>query len=64
MKTFLITFRGPAMEYRDVSAGEKPYDEYTKEVEANNEDEAMKIGKKMADAAGEGAEVFYVEPLL
>ena len=60
--TFLVHFVGPAMEARDIQAGESPYERWEREVEAASEAEAREIGQRIADEVGEGVEVSDVEP--
>jgi hypothetical protein len=59
---WLVHFVGPAMEARDIRAGERPYDSYEREIEADSEEEAREKGQRQADEEGEGAKVTDVEP--
>ncbi len=59
---WLAHFVGPAMEARDVRAGEKPYDTHEEEIEAATQEEAWEKAKKRAEEIGEGLEVTEVEP--
>lgn len=58
---YLVHFRGPAMEYRDIRAGESPCESYTREIEADSEEQARERGQAWADERGEGAQVEEVE---
>lgn len=61
MKNYLAHLIGPAMEYRDIAAGEKPCDVSYVEIEANSEEEAWNKARKLAEERGEGEEVREVE---
>lgn len=58
---YLVTLRGPAMEYRDVRAGESPYDQVHKEVRARSEKAATRKARRWADELGEGLVIVDVE---
>lgn len=62
MATWLAHFRGPAMEARDLRAGESSFAHVKRELEAGTEDEAWQKGEQLAAEMGEGLELIEVEP--
>ncbi len=49
------------MEYRDVRAGESPYDTVHREVRARSQRQAEHKARRLAEEYGEGLEVVDVE---
>ena len=62
-KVWLAHFVGPAMEWRDVRAGERVHEAFEREIEASTEKEAWRKARAYAAETGEGLEVSEIEEI-